>query len=97
MVGSEQLDRVAEAHPTRLHDPIDGRTADVADSQTVPQIGLRRDDQAGRVVLIKRTPPDQFRPPLQFDAEAGHQALDGDFFLEPLDLFVRNPRHQIPS
>jgi hypothetical protein len=30
----------------------------------------------------------------ELDAEAFHQALDGDFFLESLDLVVRYARHE---
>ena len=61
MLGSQQLDRVAEAHALRLHHPIDGRAADIAFAHAAPEIGFRRDDQRGRMVVVKRAPPHQVR------------------------------------
>jgi hypothetical protein len=48
----------------------------------MPEIGFRRHAQAGRLVVMKRTAAKQILAlPLQLHAEAGHQALNGDFFL----------------
>lgn len=70
-----------EAHALGPHHPIDGRSADVALTQAMPQFRLRRHHQARRLVLVKRTPPDQFRAmPLQLHPEAHHQPFDRDSF-----------------
>ena len=45
--------------------------------------------------LWKGQRPTRLAPCLvQLDAGGLHQALDGDFTLEPLDLFVRDTRHE---
>ena len=93
MIGTQQFDGMAETDTLGLHDPIDGRAADVALAHAAPEIGFRRHDQRRRAVVMERAASDLIRPgALQLHPEAVHQALDGDFSFQPLDLFVRDAR-----
>src|ERR1039458_6252170 len=94
MVGAEEFDGVAEADAAGLHDPVDSGPTDVALAHAAPKIAGRGDDERGRAVVVERASSHQIGAGgLELDAEAFHQALDGDLFLESLDLVVRYARH----
>jgi hypothetical protein len=53
MIGSQQFDRMAEADAAGPHHPVDGRSAHVASSQTVPQILRRSYDKRWSPVVVE--------------------------------------------
>ena len=93
MIGFEQLYGVAEADAACLDNPVDHRAAGVAGAEAMAQILFRRHHERRLAVVVKGTASDEIRSVLgQLDAVRLHQALDGDFSFQPLDLFVRDAR-----
>src|SRR6267378_3237948 len=62
MIFSQQLHRVTEAHAFRSHHPLDHVSTATARAQTVPEIFLRADHQARRVVFVKGQSPMRSAP-----------------------------------
>ena len=91
--GPQQLDRLTETHPTRLHLPVDYAPSGLARAHAVQQVLRRRHHQRRLPVVVKRTSPGEIGAvPPQLDPEAPHQPLQRHFFLELLDLFLGNAR-----
>ena len=98
LVGAEQLDGVADAHPLGAHHPVDGRTADLAGAHAVPESLRGGDDEGGGVVLVEGTAPDQVLPgPLEGDPGSHHQLGQVDLILQPLDHLVGDTGHGASS
>ena len=82
MIGSQQLDGMAEAHALGPHHPLDHVAAFIARAQTVPQILRRSDNQRRRPVVMKRALAQQVGTvPRQLDSPRLRQPLHRDFFL----------------
>src|SRR5208283_4925661 len=62
MIGAQQFRGMAEADALGPHDPIDGRSADVALAHAAPQVGFRRHDQRRRAVVMEGAASHQVRP-----------------------------------
>ncbi len=80
MIFSQQLHRVTEAHAFRSHHPLDHVSTATARAQTVPEIFLRADHQARRVVFVEGTESDEVRAvALQLHTPRFDQTFEGDF------------------
>ena len=94
MLFSQQFDGMTEAHAFRSHHPLDHISTAAARPQTVPQIFLRADHQARRVVFVEGTEPDQVRAvPHELHTTRFGQSFEGYLPLQPFDLLLRDPRH----
>ena len=85
---------MAEADAFGAHHPVDYRAARAARAETVPEIFLRADHQARRVVFVEGAEADEVRAvPFEFHAARFGQTFERDFPLQPLDLALRDARH----
>ena len=94
MLGPQDLDGVPEAHPLRLHHPVDRRSPSLAGPEAVPEVLARRDDEGGLPVVVEGAEADQVGPvPLQLHPPRLGQALERDLVTDPPEQVVGDAGH----
>lgn len=89
MVFQQQVAGMPEADLVEAHHPVDHRAADSADTETMPEVLVRRDHQRRRTVVVERAAANQVIAAvfLQLDTGRLDQAHDRDLTFQASNLF----------